>query len=214
MNRFFVLAATAALIFSIESYGSLVVGGITFDDNAFADIVFDYTEEAVFQSYTNDIFQRFDVSAQQALLGYDLRSSTIDLLSDQYVAVGFTDNLIFNGNGADFVIFETFSTIDPGKVVVEVGGFAIQQKGISLGYIDIGNVYNFVSKIEVDLTDYGFAENQTTNYIKAYGNYSEYAAFGAINNKNSESSNVPEPSTILLLLSAAPLAFLFKRKIN
>jgi hypothetical protein len=193
------VVACAFLAFSMEATAAITVGGITFDDNAFADKVIDYSPGVSFQSYTTDPFVRYNVTAEEALLGSDLRSSTIELPYNQYVTVGFTDNLIFNGTGYDLIIFEMFSTPEVGNIVVELGGIALPQTAISLGYMDIGGVSNYVNAAYVDLADYGFAVNQTTDYVRAYGNASEYAAFGAWNNL---SVGVPEPSTMLLLGSA------------
>jgi len=189
----------AFFAFSMETNAAISVGGMTFDDNAFADKVIDYSPTAVFQSYTTDPFIRYNVTAEQALLGSDLRSSTIELQANEYVTVGFTDNLIFNGAGYDLIIFEMFSGPEIGNIVVEIGGTPLFQQAISQGYMDIGGVYNYVNAAFVDLADYGFAANQTTNYVRAYGIGSEYAAFGAWNNL---SVGVPEPSTMLLLGSA------------
>lgn len=200
---------TAAVVSSIFLFASLsqaniIVAGLSFDDNAFADAVIDYSPTAVFQSYTTDPFSRFNVSAEQALTGSDLRSSTIELQSNEFVTVGFSDNLVYNGDGADLAIFEMFSTPEAGNVSVQLGGVAITQTAISLGYMDIGGVSNYVNVAYVDLSDYGFTAGQTTDYVRAYGNSSEYSAFGAI---HSTSSSVPEPSTIAMfgfgLLSVA-----------
>jgi hypothetical protein len=191
------VALFSSLLIVSMSYADLMVGGITFDDNAFADAVIDYSSTALFQSYTTDPFNRHNVTAEEALLGSDLRSSTIELQSNEYVSVGFTDNIIYNGSGADLAIFEMFSTPEVGDVMVSVGGMVIAQHAVSLGYMDIGGVSNYVNVAYVDLSDYGFALGQTTDYVRAYGASSEYAAFGAINNR---STAVPEPATISMLL--------------
>ncbi|MGV8074354.1 MAG: PEP-CTERM sorting domain-containing protein [Syntrophobacteraceae bacterium] len=204
------LIVCAVFATSVVANADIIVGGITFQDNAFADEVIDYSAGAVFQSYTTDPFNRYNVTAEAALLGSDLRSSTIELPYGGYVTVGFTDNLIFNGAGTDLIIFEMFSSAEFGSVVVELGGTALAASVTSLGYMDIGGVSNYVNIASVDLSDYGFAANQTTDYVRIFGTSSEYAAFGALN--NSQNAPVPEPCTVLLLGSGlAGLAAFRKR---
>ncbi|MBD3418782.1 MAG: PEP-CTERM sorting domain-containing protein [Chitinivibrionales bacterium] len=185
-----------AVLFAAGAHADIIVGGITFDDNAFADEVIDFSSTAVFESYTSDPFSRFSVSAEDALTGHDLRSSTIELQSDEYVSVGFTDNLIVNEAGADLAIFEMFATPEVGEITVELGGTSIDYGAVSLGNLDLGGVSNYVNVAYIDLSDFGFAANQTTDYIRAHGSSSEYAAFGALNN---QAASVPEPSTAILL---------------
>ncbi len=210
MKRMVVVFSILVLMWALPGQASIIVGGMTFDDNAFADVVIDYSPTAVFQSYTTDPFDRFTVSAETALLGSDLRSSTIELGAGEYVSVGFRDNLIYNGNGADLAIFEMFATPEVGNIMVAAGGTSIAQSVVSLGSMNIGGVSNYVNVALVDLSDFGFALGQTTDYVRAYGNSSEYAAFGAINNR---SASVPEPLTFAMVgMSLFGLACLRPRK--
>ena len=94
MRRFFVLSFCAVVAFCSVLHADIIVGGITFADNAFADEVIDYSPNALFQSYTTNPFSRFNVTAEEALVGSDLRSSTIELSYGEYVTVGFNDNLM------------------------------------------------------------------------------------------------------------------------
>ena len=177
-----------------QAEATIIVAGIPFDDNAFADVVLGTSGNPDFERIVGPTaFDRVPTTAEDALLGSDLASMTIELTSSQSVTVGFTDNAVLNDTGYDLIIFEEFSTPEGGTVQVEVDGTQRFEAAVSLGMFDVlPGVSNYINVAYIDLSDYGFAPGQTTQYVKIFGSNSEFAVFGAFN-------NIPEPATVCLL---------------
>ena len=197
MKKLITICAVVGLIMVVSSTAnaSITVAGITFDDSAFADEVLGTSGSPTFHRIIGPTaFDRVVTTADDALLGSDLASSTIELTTSQSVTVGFTDNAIVNLAGYDLIIFETFSSPEGGTVEVEIGGVTQFEAAVSLGQFDVlPGVTNYINAMYIELDDYGFAANQTTQYVRAWGSSSEFAAFGAVNNYV-----IPAPGAILL----------------
>jgi len=197
MKRIITICAVAGLIMVVSSTAnaSITVAGITFDDGAFADEVLGVSGSPTFERIIGPTaFNRVATTAEDALLGSDLASSTIELNSSQSVTVGFTDNAVINLAGYDLIIFETFSGPEGGPVQVEIAGVTQFEAAVSLGQFEVlPGVTNYINAMYIELDDYGFAANQMTQYVRAWGGSSEYAAFGAVNNYV-----IPAPGAILL----------------
>jgi hypothetical protein len=201
MKRLITICVVAGLIMTVNSTANanITVAGITFADNAFADVVLGVTGSPTFQRIIGPtIGNRDATTAEDALLGSDLASSTIELTDNQSVTVGFTDNAVVNLSGYDLIIFETFIGAEGGTVGVEIGGVTQFEAAVPLGQFEVlPGVTNYINAMYIELDDYGFAPNQMTQYIRAWGGISpqssEYAAFGAVNNVT-----IPAPGAILL----------------
>lgn len=193
-----IIAFTSALGVSGSAGASIVLGGITFDDNAFADQVVSYTSTISFQRQVSSPFDRVDTSPEDAVLGADLASSTISMTSGQLLEIAFTDNAVVNLAGNDLAIFELFSSVEYGSITIN--GITQALTGVSLGSIPIpGTSFsNFVNLAQVDLSDFGIAAGEAVSSLSltVSGDSSEYAAFGAI---NSASSTVPVPASLALV---------------
>lgn len=155
---------------------SQVVAGITFDDNAFADRVMSTDFTGLYSACSGFTA----TTLQDAIVGPNLNTwfdyGHHDLVPGddgdynssappyQYVELGFTDNLIVNGPGADIVIFElgTPNSIrvgldktsiqnayEPGSVVVDVDAAYLPVRQYS--------ACDSVTAAYVDLSDLGVA---------------------------------------------------------
>ena len=174
------------LAFAVAAPGfasALTVGGIEFAENAFADTVIS-TNAAPSHFVTGD--PQVVVSAEVAITGAN-QDSYFDPTGSEYVEVGFTDNVLRNRVGDDFVVFE-LGTAEVASVRLTVGG---AQRNVQSTYTGFVNSYGAAINVAFfDLEDFGIAANATINslVIAAVG-APEFSAVAAI----------PEPSTALLL---------------
>lgn len=195
-NLFAVVAGIAAMVLSANANATIVRGGISFDDNAFADEVIDYSAGINFERQQSGPFDRVSATPEEALLGADLSTSTIDMQSDESLTVGFSDNVVVNGAGADLAIFELFGFNEFGEVTIN--GVTSGVVGVSLGSIAIPGTgfNNTVNVAQIDLSDFGIAAGGMISSLQVAitGATSEYAAFGAMN-----SAPVPEAGALMML---------------
>ena len=181
-----VLVRLVGLAFAVAAPGfasALTVGGIEFAENAFADTVLS-TNAASSHFVTGD--PQVVVSAEVAITGAN-QDSYFDPTGSEYVEVGFTDNVLRNRVGDDFVVFE-LGTAEVASVRLTVGG---AQRNVQSTYTGFVNSYGVAINVAFfDLEDFGIAANATINslVIAAVG-APEFSAVAAI----------PEPSTALLL---------------
>jgi hypothetical protein len=185
MKKSRLLGAVCAcfLIPSFQSANaSIVLGGITFDDNAFADEVVSYTPGIIFERQLTSPFDRIVTTPEDAVLGADLASSTISMSGGEILEVAFTDNAVVNHSGNDLAIFELFGSVEFGNITIN--SITSSLSGISLGSIPIpGTSFsNFVNVAKVDLSDFGIGLGDSISSLSlaVTGSSSEYAAFGAI----------------------------------
>lgn len=187
------LASCFAFLISATNVGATtIVAGFTFPDNAFPDVVLSTEGNPTFERILGPTaFDRIPTSVEDALLGGDLASMTIDLSADQAVSLGFIDNAIINRPGKDFVIFEEFSGEQGGTVQVEIAGAALPFSPTFLGVFDVlPGASNIINSASIDLSDFGFAEGQATQFVRITGTSSEIAVVVG--------APIPEPSTMLL----------------
>lgn len=198
MKKTGLFCAIMLLGFSTTATATITVAGITFDDNAFADAILEVVGNPSFERIIGPTaFDRVPTTAEDALIGSDLASMTIEMDASQSVALGFIDNAIINQTGYDLIVFEEFSGPEGGNVQVEMGGVIRMENAVSLGVFEIApGITNYVNAMYIDLSDYGLAIGQTTQYVKLWGTASEYAAVGAFNSVDAEV--IPAPGAVLL----------------
>ena len=180
------LVRLLGLAFAVAAPGfasALTVGGIEFAENAFADTVLS-TNAASSHFVTGD--PQVMVSAEVAITGAD-QDSYFDPTGSEYVEVGFTDNVLRNRVGDDFVVFE-LGTAEVASVRLTVGG---AQRNVQSTYTGFVNSYGAAINVAFfDIEDFGIAANATiSSLVIAAVGAPEFSAIAAI----------PEPNTALLL---------------
>ena len=162
---------------------ALTIGGISFSENAFADVVIS-TNASSSHFVTGD--PQVVVTAEEAITGSD-QDSYFDPSGGEYVEIGFTNNVLINREGDDFVVFE-LGTAEMAAIRLTVGG---TQRNVLSTYTGFNNSYGSAINVAFfDLDDFGIAPNATINsLVIATVGAPEFSAVAAI----------PEPSTALLL---------------
>ena len=173
----------------ISANAATMVGGITFDDNAFADSLISSAGS-------------YDTSGgtlAEVLTDVDAGTWAFSRDRGAYVELGFTDNFLVNGAGADLALFE-LGTADAMEVLITIGGTKIAYQPVYTG--ESAGGYN-LNLAQVDLDDFGVGAGVLlssivieldlgTTYVPSL------SLVGAINS-SSGAAPVPEPSTFLLL---------------
>jgi hypothetical protein len=171
--------------FSSTALADITIGGVTFADNAFADVVLDaspsgsgqFLKEIAGGSQTITLPADFAI-LQAAVVGPDV-SEWISLRTSQaHLTVGFTDLIPINGPGADIAIVEIGVTA---AVAVTIEGVTQQMHSQAVGSVNM---------IFIDLSDFGVAQTSSVT-VSSSDIFNDIAAFGVIN-------GVPEPSSIVL----------------
>lgn len=192
MKRALVLVSSLVLSMSYWSTAEaeVILGGITFQDNAFADLVLDATPSGSgqFNRETSGSSQALTLPAdfailQAAVVGPDVAEWVSLRTSQAHLTVGFTDFTPVNGPGADIAIFEIGITA---QVAVTIEGVTHQFVSQPAGSVNV---------ILLDLADFGASQTSAV-MISSSDIFNDIAAFGVIN-------GVPEPSTFVLVTFCA-----------
>ena len=102
------------LIWGQHASAVTTIGGFTFEDNAFADSL-----NASFGTFTTDP----GGSLEAVLTDIDENTGAFSRDLGAFVELGFTDNGVVNGTGADLVLFELGSgSVDSVEVSLSFGG--------------------------------------------------------------------------------------------
>jgi hypothetical protein len=168
---------------------AVVIGGITFNDNAFADFVADASPSGTgyFAKETSTTVgaQALTLPAdfailQAAVVGADITEWISLRTPEARLTVGFADLIPVNGPGNDVAIIELGATA---PISVTIAGTTQQYTSQPSGTANI----NFVL---IDLGDFGVAQAAALT-ISSTSILNDIAAIGALN-------SVPEPSTLAL----------------
>jgi hypothetical protein len=198
---YFALITIVVLVLGVStSMAATVIGGITFDDNAFADKVPSYSGswEAWGPGGIGSL------TLEEAMTGSNLTTyGTITNNPSAWAVIKFTDNFIKNGAGADLAVFEISGTSNGEPVSITINGTTNVYNTLYIGYAN-------ASVARIDLSDFGIASGALVNTIQANGVAGwdpDYAVFGAINN-----ASVPLPSALLLFAPGLVGLMTLKRK--
>lgn len=188
--------ATAALAAALPAAQALTIGGLTLDEQGFADTLI----------ASSGVYSTQGGTLAQALTDRNLASWAMSTTPGAYVVLGFSDNRVVNGAGNDIVLFEV------GREAYEYSqegfdSFVVTINGISRPYfttetttiIDDRNV----NMTALDLSFFGIAPGATIDRLQIGMDYvtreslPQLQLVAAI---NSVAAPVPEPGAALLML--------------
>ncbi len=194
------LVLAASMLFGHSTHAAVTVGGISFDDDAFADSL-----GTVVGSWT---YGGGATSLADALTGSDPADFAYCFGTTCSVQVNFGDNRAVNGSGADIAIFELGSAE---MFAVRIGSTTLSFTAVSTGE-SAGGFALLVALIDLD--DFGLGAGETLSSLTLFPSPTDDPAdFTVIGAKNNLSVSVPEPGTLALLgLGLAGLAATRRRK--
>jgi hypothetical protein len=222
------LIAASMLCAAGHAHSAVTVGGRTFADNAFADAVtlprvnyllWDGTTANVVNNSTDA------GTARAAMLDTPLTNPALSTSTFAACAIGqneqacgtvvvaFTDNLIVNGPGADFTIFDINN---PSDFKVTLNGVTVTRSTVLAGTTPRPSVLGTdpwnLNAADFDLSDFGLAAGATAAGFDLHWGLGETTAtrggvalIGAVN-------SVPEPGTWMLLLGGLAALTLMGRR--
>ena len=181
-----VLALVVVLGFAPSARAVTIVGGTAFADNAFADALLDS-----FGTFTTS-----GGSLESVLVGSNPADYGFSFTPGGFVKLGFTDNVLFNGAGADLAFYELGI---PDTFKLTIGGITKSYLTAGTGSVAGGFSLNVTF---IDLSDFGVAAGTTFDSIligmdteSGDGTVPSLTVAGALNS----GPVVPEPTSLLLL---------------
>lgn len=195
ISKLLVAAALAAA--SMSASATTTVGGIAFEDNAFADALY-YS----FGDYTTS-----GGSVASVLTDKDPGTYAFSFTPGANVLLGFTDNNVYNGAGYDLAIFELGV---PDTFKVTFGNQTKSYTSAGTGFSAGGYALNVAF---VDFSDFGIADGANLTYQSItldtnIGTVPSLSLVGALHT----SLPVPEPETYGMMLSGLALMGLVARR--
>jgi hypothetical protein len=195
------LIAILLTVASLSAQAMTSVGGISFEDNAFADALY----------YSSGIYTTSGGSLAQVLTDKDAGTYAFSFTPGATVLLGFTDNNVFNLAGNDLAIFE-LGVPDTIKVTFgsQTQSFLTSSTGFSAGGFSLNVAL-------VDFSSFGIAEGANLTYqtigldtIAGGGTVPSLSLIGALN-----TSPVPEPETFgMMLMGIGLMGFVARRRRN
>lgn len=183
-------AVCAAAIFAAtEANATITIGGYTFDDNAFVDVV-------------TGSSGTFKLVGGNTIASVILDNNVNTYLSSRdpgaYLDLGFTDNVVVNGAGDDLVLFELGW---PDTWLVTINGITQTVASSFTGQmVPVYSMTYGLNAAAIDLTSFGVASGGTIDslrlsFVLTPETQSTTALVGAIN-----SASVPEPATWAMMI--------------
>lgn len=167
------------------------IGGTTYDTVNFADTL----------TSSSGAFSVSEGSLASALTGWSVDDWAFSLTSDAYVELGFTDNSVVNGAGADLAFFE-IGTPDDFGISLTVGSQIYRIASVATGFTQ-GQEYG-INLATIDLALLGLAPGASVTSIvvhmgPGFLNTSAAPTLGAASALNA-SASVPDAGSSMLLL--------------
>lgn len=175
--------------FSSPAYAVTTIGGLDFEDDAFADVLLD----------SGGFLLSSGADTEASLTDADPRTLTIGFGSDAFVELGFTDNVVMNQDGADLAIFELGR---PSPIDVTIAGLSQVVDTVDSGFDVAFPFGSFGLNVAlIDLSDFGVATNATITEVTigfdVAGSFPPLVSLvGSLN-----SASVPLPPSLAFLLS-------------
>ena len=184
------LAAAIALLTAAPARADITIGGITFRDDAFADVLLASSGAPTFAGAA---------TLGAAVTGHE-PGSWADLLSSaQSVTLGFTDDVIVNGPGNDQAIFTLFAPRPINRFLVLPG--SVHRATLATSFTGTTNPAGVPVNVALLDLDGLLAPGATLDRVMIAGGDengldapNQLAAVGALN-----AAAVPEPTTLALL---------------
>jgi hypothetical protein len=192
MEKAAVVLVVVMLVAGFNANASIVVGGYSFDDNAFADKLVSATANWTYGGGAS--------SLEEALVGSNPADYAFAFGSDENVVLSFTDNAVINLSGPDLAIFE-LGTIESFALSITVGGLTHTYNAVDTGYT-AGGFNLLIAKIDLD--DFFVPAGGTVNIVQLFpaptnADPADFTVIAAMN-------NIPEPAALTLLALGAILA--------
>lgn len=202
-----IAASIPVLYYPQPGHTTLMVAGFNFEDNAFADIVVSSSDLGQF------VILGGAGSVEEAVTGGDTGTSAFSAIDGSFIELGFSDNLVINGVGFDFAVFELNV---PEDMIATIGGVSVTEPQVDTGFDSTINGFDINVSL-FDLSDFGLLPGAIVSSIRfeilcipeASQNLGctvgapvapALVVVGALN-----SVSVPEPSTIHLVLAGLAL---------
>src|SRR5688572_17865544 len=185
---------------AISTFG-ITIGGIDFQDNAFADSLIS----------SSGSFTHPDGTLAQVLTDNDPGTYAFSHDAGGYVELGFTDNDLVNGPGPDLAIFE-LDVPNAFKVSLTIGGTTISYPSFATGDL-AGFPPGSLNLTLVDLSDFGVSSGAFLDrivigldvgvFVPGRGTIvPTLSLVGAINNARTSNANVPDGGSTFSLCAA------------
>jgi hypothetical protein len=195
------LAIVLCLLLPCAGYADTIVAGISFNDNAFVDGLVSFTGV---WGIAEGALPGAPIGLAAQLIGGDASQSFANcLVGTCTVDLAFTDNLMINGAGADFAIFELGA---PDNVTITINGVTQHYLTSFTGYNypnpGCPNCQNNINVAQINLDDFGVASLGLVSEFTATAQYLDqfdpsYTVFAALHSEPIVST--PEPNSLVLL---------------
>jgi hypothetical protein len=205
---------------------SVIVGGRMFEDNAFADAV---TLPAVnYLLWTGSGDAQFTNNQSLASTALTDNPATASIASATFAACdprftgncgsaafSFTDNLIINGPGPDFTVFDLNV---PNEIRATIGNATVTILAVLAGMVNrpsnLGGGNWNLNAADFDLSDFGVASADVLSIdwthetiVEGVNHRPGVSIIGALNSRS-----IPEPDPLGLLLAAVAVTLLVRRR--
>jgi PEP-CTERM motif len=178
-----ILCAAAALAAPQVASAAVTVGGFTFDDNAFVDVLLNSSG-----NYTTQT----GGSVASVLTDTDVNTWAFSFDTGAFVDLGFTDNVAINGTGNDIVLFE-LGVAD--RWLVTINGISNQCQSVASGA---------VNACAFDLSTFGIANGGSISSLRLSffndGTTATTSLVGALNS-GPVGGGIPEPASWAMLMT-------------
>lgn len=152
------LAAILVILAASSSFSATILHGFTFEDDAFADVLL---------SDPSGLMVSGAPDAETALTGSDTSSFAYSAVDGSFITLGFTDNVVLNGPGADLIVFE-LNIITAEPIVLTINGFqsAPMAQSSAVATFPPDGTIHFTAW---DLSDFGIAIGASVDTVTLQG---------------------------------------------